>query len=61
MSMMYFGAPAMDAWICPVPEMVSSDNPCQYEPFTWGEFKRAAYSMRLADTRLDLFKKVHVA
>ncbi|CAN0885273.1 Gibberellin 2-beta-dioxygenase 6, partial [Linum grandiflorum] len=57
MSMMYFGAPAVDAWICPIPEMVSSDKGySQYVGFSWGEFKRAAYSMRLADARLDLFK-----
>ncbi|CAI0469822.1 unnamed protein product [Linum tenue] len=58
MSMMYFGAPALDAWICPVPELISRGSPCLYQPFTWGEFKSAVYAMRLADSRLDLFKKV---
>ncbi|CAN1292843.1 Gibberellin 2-beta-dioxygenase 2 [Linum perenne] len=57
MSMMYFGAPAMNAWICPLPEMVTSDKDCKYVGFSWGEFKRAAYSLRLADSRLHLFQK----
>ncbi|KAF5732064.1 putative gibberellin 2-oxidase [Tripterygium wilfordii] len=56
LSMMYFGAPPLNSWICPPPEMVSPRNPTLYKPFTWSDFKNAAYSLRLGDTRLDLFK-----
>ncbi|KAJ8899007.1 hypothetical protein K2173_008830 [Erythroxylum novogranatense] len=56
MSMMFFGAPSLNTWISPLPEVVSPNNPSLYKPFTWSEFKKAAYSLRLGDTRLDLFK-----
>lgn len=55
MSMVYFGAPPLNAWVSPVHEMVSTQKPSLYKPFTWGEYKKAAYSLRLADSRLDLF------
>lgn len=56
MSMVYFGAPPLNSWIYPLPEFVSPQKPSLYEPFTWEQYKKAAYSLRLGDSRLDLFK-----
>ncbi|KAL9332348.1 hypothetical protein ACSQ67_001958 [Phaseolus vulgaris] len=57
MSMMYFAAPPLDWWIAPLPEMLSPpQNRSLYKPFTWAQYKQAAYSSRLGDSRLDLFK-----
>lgn len=56
LSMMYFGAPSLNAWLSPLQQIVSPLSPSLYKPFTWGEYKKAAYSLRLADRRLDLFK-----
>lgn len=53
--MAYFGAPPLNAWISPLPELISSQKPSGYKPFTWDEYKKAAYSLRLGDSRLDLF------
>ncbi|KAI3506594.1 hypothetical protein L1887_21154 [Cichorium endivia] len=56
MSMMYFAAPAMNEWISPIPQMISPGDLRLYKSFTWNEYKKAAYSMRLGDQRIDLFK-----
>ncbi|KAL2935018.1 Gibberellin 2-beta-dioxygenase 2 [Bienertia sinuspersici] len=57
MSIMYFGAPPLNATISPIQEMVSPLNPSLYKPFTWGEYKRAMHASRLSDCRLNLFKR----
>lgn len=56
MSTMFFGAPPLNAWITAVPELVSTQNPSLYKPFTWCEYKKATYSLRLGDCRLNHFR-----
>ncbi|KAI3916335.1 hypothetical protein MKW98_004776 [Papaver atlanticum] len=55
MSMIYFGTPPLHACISPIPELVTPQKPSQYRPFTWAEYKKATYALRLSDQRLNLF------
>ncbi|EXB94374.1 Gibberellin 2-beta-dioxygenase 2 [Morus notabilis] len=56
MSMAYFAAPPLNAWIrAPTEVVVAQDKPCLFRPFTWAEYKRTAYSLRLNESRLNLF------
>ncbi|KAM3345005.1 gibberellin 2-beta-dioxygenase 2-like [Capsicum galapagoense] len=62
MSMVYFGAPSPHARICCPSELVTTTTTKAphkpyhlYRSFTWSEYKKIAYSMRLGDTRLDQF------
>ncbi|XP_019163441.1 PREDICTED: gibberellin 2-beta-dioxygenase 2 [Ipomoea nil] len=53
-SMMYFGAPALNEAISPL--LLSPPHThLLYKSFTWGEYKQAVYSLRLANNRLSLF------
>ncbi|CAI8603680.1 unnamed protein product [Vicia faba] len=56
MSMMYFAAPPLNWLISPLSKMVTIHSPSLYRPFTWAQYKQAAYALRLGDTRLDQFK-----
>ncbi|OMO58522.1 Isopenicillin N synthase [Corchorus olitorius] len=57
MSMAFFGAPPLHAWVTAPSELVTPHRPLLYNPFTWAEYKKASFSLRLGDTRLDLFRK----
>ncbi|KAK4265949.1 hypothetical protein QN277_026934 [Acacia crassicarpa] len=56
MSMAFFGAPPLNACIAALPEMVTAQRPSLYRPFTWAEYKQAAYSLRLGDHRIHHFR-----
>ncbi|CAI9771121.1 unnamed protein product [Fraxinus pennsylvanica] len=56
MSMAYFSAPPLDATISCLPVLLTPQKPPLYRSFTWAEYKKAIYSLRLGDNRLNLFK-----
>ncbi|XP_062108853.1 gibberellin 2-beta-dioxygenase 2-like [Humulus lupulus] len=56
MSMAFFAAPPLNACVSAPKEMVTAEKPRLYRPFTWAEYKRTTYSLRLGDSRLNLFK-----
>ncbi|KAK4273300.1 hypothetical protein QN277_021729 [Acacia crassicarpa] len=56
MSVIYFGAPAPNSWIRPLPILLPPHQQPLYKPFTWAQYKEAANSLALRHTRLDLFK-----
>ncbi|PKA52708.1 Gibberellin 2-beta-dioxygenase 2 [Apostasia shenzhenica] len=55
LSTMFFAAPSLQTCIYPLPEMITAENPQRYRPYTWAEFKKIMYSLRLASNRLELF------
>lgn len=58
LSAIYFAAPALHESISALPETVTADAPRRYRPFTWAEYKKTMYTLRLSHNRLDLFKVV---
>ncbi|RDX78770.1 Gibberellin 2-beta-dioxygenase 2, partial [Mucuna pruriens] len=56
MSVAYFGAPPLDACIVAPPDMVTPLRPSLFRPFTWAEYKKVTYSLRLGERRIDLFR-----
>lgn len=56
MSMAYFCAPPLHVNVCAPPELLTPERPSVYRTFTWAELKNASYSLRLGDSRLNLFK-----
>ncbi|OIV95282.1 hypothetical protein TanjilG_07438 [Lupinus angustifolius] len=58
MSMVYFGAPPMNACIVAPPVLVTPQRPSLFRPFTWADYKKATYSLRLGDTRINLFRTI---
>ncbi|KAK7264753.1 hypothetical protein RJT34_32363 [Clitoria ternatea] len=56
MSMAYFGAPPLNACIVAPPVLVTPQRPSLFRPFTWADYKKATYSLRLGDTRIQLFR-----
>ncbi|XP_078443870.1 gibberellin 2-beta-dioxygenase 2-like [Wolffia australiana] len=57
LSTVYFAAPPLQAPIAPLLEMVGSRRCGVYKPFTWGEYKKAMYALRLGHNRLDFFRQ----
>ncbi|KAG0472101.1 hypothetical protein HPP92_016647 [Vanilla planifolia] len=55
MSTIFFASPSLQTLISPLPEMVTHEKPHKYRPYTWAEYKRIMYSLKLATNRLELF------
>lgn len=57
-SMIYFGGPPLREKIAPLPSLMEGHEQSLYKEFTWFEYKKSAYSSRLADNRLIHFEKI---
>ncbi|XP_044473168.1 gibberellin 2-beta-dioxygenase 1-like isoform X2 [Mangifera indica] len=57
-SMIYFGGPPLNEKIAPLPSLMKGHEQSLYKEFTWFEYKKSAYSSRLADNRLMHFEKI---
>ncbi|PPD92091.1 hypothetical protein GOBAR_DD10973 [Gossypium barbadense] len=58
LSMIYFCGPPLSEKIAPLPSLMRGDQQSLYKEFTWFEYKKSAYSSRLADNRLMHFEKI---
>jgi hypothetical protein len=56
-SMIYFGGPPLSEKIAPLPSLVGEGEESLYKEFTWCEYKRSGYKLRLGDYRLGVFEK----
>jgi gibberellin 2-oxidase len=56
LSTVYFAAPPLYARISALPDTVTAALPRRYRPFTWAEYKKAMYKLRLSHNRLELFQ-----
>ncbi|WOL14549.1 gibberellin 2-beta-dioxygenase 1-like [Canna indica] len=56
-SMIYFLGAAAAEKIAPLAEVMGEGEQSKYKEFTWGEYKKAAYTTRLSDNRLGQFEK----
>lgn len=55
-SMGYFAAPPLHALVSAPQELLTPNKPSLYRPFTWADYKKVAFSLRLGDSRLQLFR-----
>uniref|UniRef100_A0A0E0JHZ1 gibberellin 2beta-dioxygenase n=1 Tax=Oryza punctata TaxID=4537 RepID=A0A0E0JHZ1_ORYPU len=55
LSTIYFAAPPLHTRISALPETVTAGAPRRYRAFTWAEYKKTMYTLRLSHNRLDLF------
>ncbi|KAL6999746.1 Gibberellin 2-beta-dioxygenase 1 [Sarracenia purpurea var. burkii] len=55
-SMIYFGGPPLSEKIAPLPSLMEGEDSL-YKEFTWFEYKKSAFNLRLAENRLGLFQK----
>ncbi|XP_004486576.1 gibberellin 2-beta-dioxygenase 2-like [Cicer arietinum] len=59
MSVAYFGGPPLNACIVAPSVMVTPNRPSLlFKPFTWDEYKKLTYSLRLGDNRIDFFRQL---
>ncbi|EEF23323.1 gibberellin 2-oxidase, putative, partial [Ricinus communis] len=56
-SMIYFGGPPLSEKIAPLSSIMKGEESL-YKEFTWFEYKRSAYNLRLADNRLGYFERI---
>ncbi|PIN23258.1 Iron/ascorbate family oxidoreductase [Handroanthus impetiginosus] len=55
-SMAFFAAPPLHATINCLQVLGTQQSPPLYRSFTWAKYKKATYTKRLEESRLDLFK-----